>query len=285
MAVIVDGKKLASDIKEEVKIEVENLAKKYGKSPSLATILVGNNPASEIYINLKDKASKEVGINSMIYRFSETITEEELFKKILELNVNKDINGILVQMPLPKHINTEKIMEAINYKKDVDGFNPINSGRLMNNNETLASCTPKGVMEMLEKYGVQIEGSNVTIINHSPVVGKPLALMLLSRNATVTVCHIFTKNLKEHTLKADILISAVGKPNLITEDMVKENAVVVDVGISRVNGKILGDIDFENVKKRASFITPVPGGAGPMTVAMLLKNTVEAFKMQMEKQN
>ncbi|NCN64859.1 MAG: bifunctional methylenetetrahydrofolate dehydrogenase/methenyltetrahydrofolate cyclohydrolase FolD [Candidatus Altiarchaeum hamiconexum] len=280
MAAIIDGKKMASDIKEEIKTEVENLVKEYRKSPSLATILVGNNPASEIYVSLKYKACKESGINSLIYRFSDTLTEEELLKKISELNANKEINGILVQLPLPKHINTEMIMEAINYKKDVDGFNPVNSGRLMNNCETLAPCTPKGIILMLEKYNVEIEGSNVVIINHSSVVGKPLALMLLSRNATVTVCHIWTKNLKEHTLKADILISAVGKRDLITEDMVKENAVVIDVGISRVNGKISGDVDFKNVKKKASLITPVPGGVGPMTVAVLLKNTVEAFKMQ-----
>ncbi|PKP61181.1 MAG: bifunctional methylenetetrahydrofolate dehydrogenase/methenyltetrahydrofolate cyclohydrolase [Candidatus Altiarchaeales archaeon HGW-Altiarchaeales-1] len=283
MTTIIDGKKLGLEIKEEIKAEVENLKNLNYGIPSLATILVGNNPASEIYVHLKHKACEECGINSLIYRLPDTITGEELLEKISELNADKNTHGILVQMPLPNHINPAKIMDTIAYLKDVDGFNPVNSGKLMNNDEILAPCTPKGVIYMLEKYNVRIEGSNVVIINHSPIVGKPLALMLLSRNATVTVCHVFTKNLKEHTLRADILISAVGKPNLITEDMVKDGAVVVDVGISRINGKISGDVDFENVKDKSSLITPVPGGAGPMTVAMLLKNTVNAFKMQMKK--
>ncbi len=282
MVEIIDGKKLSAEIKEEVKAEVENLNKTLNIRPSLATIIVGNNPASEIYVNLKHKACEECGINSLIERFPETITEKELLEKIYELNNNKDINGILVQMPLPRHINPAKITDAIMPFKDVDGFNPVNSGKILNNDETLAPCTPKGVIYMLEKYNIKIEGREVVIINHSAVVGKPLALMLLNRNATVTVCHVFTKNLKEHTLKADILISAVGKPNLITEDMVKEGAIVIDVGISRSNNKVVGDVDFENVKNKASFITPVPGGAGPMTIAMLLKNTVNACKMQMK---
>lgn len=282
MAVIIDGKKLSAEIKEEVKKEVEDL-KKSGITPSLATILVGNDPASEIYVNLKHKACEECGINSSIERFSETITEKELLEKIYELNNNKDINGILVQMPLPKHINPARIMNAISPLKDVDGFNPVNSGRIINNDELLAPCTPKGIIYMLERYNIKIEGSEVVIINHSAVVGKPLALMLLNRNATVTVCHVFTKDLKEHTRKADILISAVGKPGLITNDMVKEKGVVIDVGISRINNKVVGDVDFEGVKDKASFITPVPGGVGPMTIAMLLKNTINACKMQIKK--
>jgi len=285
MFTLLDGKRLSAEIKEEVKAEIENLKNLSNdyESPSLATILVGDNPASEIYVNLKDKACKECRINSTIYKFPKTITEEELLKKIEQLNADKHTHGILVQMPLPEHINPTKIMNAISDIKDVDGFNPVNSGKLMNNDEILAPCTPKGVIYMLEKYNVNIKGSNVIVINHSPVVGKPLTLMLLNRNATVTVCHVFTKNLKEHTLGADILISAVGKPNLITEDMVKDGVVVVDVGISRIGGKISGDVDFENVKNKASLITPVPGGVGPMTVAMLLKNTVNAFKMQIKK--
>ncbi|CEG11417.1 Bifunctional protein FolD (Includes: Methylenetetrahydrofolate dehydrogenase; Methenyltetrahydrofolate cyclohydrolase) [groundwater metagenome] len=282
MVIIIDGKKLSTEIKEEIKTEVENLNKTLNIRPSLATIIIGNNPASEIYVNLKHKACEECGINSLTKRFPETITEKELLDKIYELNNNKDINGILVQMPLPMHINPAKIMSAILPFKDVDGFNPVNSGKITNNDETLAPCTPKGVIYMLEKYNIKIEGSEVVIINHSAVVGKPLALMFLNRNATVTLCHVFTKNLKEHTLKADILISAVGKPNLITEYMVKEGAIVIDVGISRSNNKVVGDVDFENVKNKASFITPVPGGAGPMTIAMLLKNTVNACKMQMK---
>jgi len=282
MTAIIDGKKLADEIKKEVKKEVENFEKIYKRKPLLATILVGNNPASEIYVNLKDKACKDVGINSEIYRFSDSITEKELVEEIFRLNNDENVNGILVQMPLPPHIKPERIMSAINPEKDVDGFNPVNAGKLMNKEETLAPCTPKGIIYMLEKYNIPVEGKDVTIINHSPVVGKPLCLMLLSRNATVTVCHVYTKNLKEKTINADILISAVGKPKLITEDMVKENAVVIDVGISRIDKKIFGDVDFENVKDKASFITPVPGGVGPMTVAMLLKNTVNAFKMQME---
>jgi len=282
MTAIIDGKKLADEIKKEVKKEVENFEKIYKRKPLLATILVGDNPASEIYVNLKDKACKDVGINSEIYRFSDSITEKELVEEIFRLNNDENVNGILVQMPLPPHIKPERIMSAINPEKDVDGFNPVNAGKLMNKEETLAPCTPKGIIYMLEKYNIPVEGKDVTIINHSPVVGKPLCLMLLSRNATVTVCHVYTKNLKEKTINADILISAVGKPKLITEDMVKENAVVIDVGISRIDKKIFGDVDFENVKDKASFITPVPGGVGPMTVAMLLKNTVNAFKMQME---
>jgi len=281
MTAIIDGKKLAEEIKKEVKKEVEDFEKIYKRKPLLATILVGNDPASEIYVNLKDKACKDVGINSKIYRFSDSITEKELVEEIFRLNNDENVNGILVQMPLPPHIKPERIMFAINPEKDVDGFNPVNAGKLMNKEETLAPCTPKGIIYMLEKYNIPVEGKDVTIINHSPVVGKPLCLMLLSRNATVTVCHVYTKNLKEKTVNADILISAVGKPKLITEDMVKENAVVIDVGISRIDKKIFGDVDFENVKDKASFITPVPGGVGPMTVAMLLKNTANAFKIQM----
>lgn len=287
---IIDGKKTALEIEEEVKEEVKILKEKFNKEINLATILVGKNPASEIYVNLKNKACERVGIKSEIIKFSEDIKQEELIEKIYELNNNPEINGILVQFPLPKHINQENIMKAISPKKDVDCFNPENIGNLMIANERISPCTPKGIIYLLEKYikkirdekkiDIKFQGANVTIINHSNVVGKPLSLMLLNRNSTVTVCHIFTKNLKENTLKADILITATGVPNLIREDMVKENAIIIDAGISRVDGKIKGDVDFENVKNKALLITPVPGGVGPMTVAMLLKNTIECFKLQ-----
>ncbi|MFN3527889.1 MAG: bifunctional 5,10-methylenetetrahydrofolate dehydrogenase/5,10-methenyltetrahydrofolate cyclohydrolase [Candidatus Altarchaeaceae archaeon] len=286
---IIDGKQTSLEIEEDVKKEVKILKEKFNKEINLATILVGKNPASEIYVNLKRKACERVGIKSKILKFEENIKEEELINEILKLNNDPEINGILVQFPLPKHINPINIMKTISPKKDVDCFNPENIGNLMIGDEKIAPCTPKGIIYLLEKYikkinekgiDIKIQGANVTIINHSNVIGKPLSLMLLNRNATVNVCHIFTKNLKENTLKADILITATGVPNLIKEDMIKNEAIVIDAGISKVNGKILGDVDFENVKKKALLITPVPGGVGPMTIAMLLKNTIECFKLQ-----
>lgn len=292
MSNIIDGKQTASEIEEEVKREINTLRKKFKTEINLATILVGNNPASEIYVNLKHKACERVGIKSSIIKLPETITEESLTDEIYKLNKNESINGILVQLPLPKHIHQEKIMQAIDEKKDVDCLNPKNIGNLMLGKETLVPCTPKGIIYLLEKYikiinseknmNIKFEGANVTIINHSNIVGKPLALMFLNRNSTVTVCHVYTKNLNENTLKADILVTATGVPNLIKEDMIKQNSIIIDAGIAKVNGKIVGDVDFENVKKKALLITPVPGGVGPMTVAMLLKNTVECFKLQID---
>jgi len=249
--------------------------------PKLAVILVGKDPASLSYISKKQQACSQTGIAWEQHDYEPTVTTDELIHKIEELNADPLIHGILVQLPLPKHIYTPNIIRAIDPKKDVDGFTAYNIGKMFLSTEfeNLAPCTPLGVIRMLEYYNVKIEGAEVVVVGHSNIVGKPLSLMLLNRNATVTTCHVYTKNLAEHTRRADILCVAVGKQNLITEDMVKEGAVVVDIGISRLpNGKICGDVDFKNVFKKASYITPVPGGAGPMTVACLMENTVKAAK-------
>lgn len=276
MSCIIDGNLMSSELKEKIKKEVSDLSS-YG-TPGLATILVGENPGSKIYVNLKHKSCVEVGINSILKKFPENAAEEDVIKCIRELNEDKSIHGILVQLPLPKHINEKKVMNLIKPEKDVDGFHPINMGNLMIGNEGLVPCTPKGVIYMLSENNIELKGKEVVIVNHSNVVGKPLAAMFLNRNSTVTVCHVYTKNLIEHTTKADILVVGVGIPNFIKEDMIKENAIVIDVGISRVEGKTVGDVDFEKVKNKASLITPVPGGVGPMTIAMLLTNTLTAFK-------
>jgi len=276
MSKIIDGNALSSELKEKIKKEISGL-KRYGV-PGLATILVGENPASKIYVNLKHKSCEEVGINSVLKKFPENTKEEDVVKCIKELNEDKNIHGILVQLPLPKHINEKRIMNLIKPEKDVDGFHPVNMGNLMIGNEGLVPCTPKGIIYMLSANNIELKGKDVVIVNHSNVVGKPLAAMFLNRNSTVTVCHVYTKNLTEYTIKADILVVGVGIPNFIKEDMVKENAIVIDVGINRVEGKTVGDVDFEKVKNKASLITPVPGGVGPMTIAMLLTNTLTAFK-------
>ena len=279
MAIIIDGKKLAEEIKEKIKKEVADLKKK-GAVPSLASIIIGNNPASKLYVKLKEKACNEVGIYSEKYSLDENTSEEEIIKLIHKLNKNPKINGILVQLPFPKCLNQENILEAIDPRKDVDGLTSTNLGNLLIGNEFLVPCTPKGVIRLLESINIEIEGKDVVIINHSNVVGKPLAMMFLNRNATVSVCHVKTKDLKKYTSKADILISGTGVKNLIKEDMVKENSIVIDVGISKEGNKIYGDVDFENVKNKVYAITPVPGGVGPMTIAMLLENTIKAAKIQ-----
>ncbi|WP_025209766.1 bifunctional methylenetetrahydrofolate dehydrogenase/methenyltetrahydrofolate cyclohydrolase FolD [Hippea sp. KM1] len=277
--VILDGKALSKKIKENIKEEVR-LLKEKGIIPGLAVILVGDNPASQVYVNMKTKACEEVGIYSINHRMPAEITEKELIDVIKMLNDNPMVHGILVQLPLPKHIREERIIEAIDYTKDVDGFHPYNMGRLARGNPLFSSCTPLGIMKMFEEYHIDLEGKDVVMVGAGNITGKPMALMLLNANATVEVCHIYTKDLKEKTRQADIVISAVGKPSLITEDMVKEGAIVIDVGISRVNGKVVGDVDFENVSKKASYITPVPGGVGPMTIAMLLYNTLLSVKLK-----
>ncbi len=277
--VLLDGKSLAKEIRNSIKEEVETL-KRRGIIPGLAFILVGDNPASQVYVNMKTKACEEVGIYSINHRMPKEINERELIDVIKMLNENPMVHGILVQLPLPDHINEEKIIEAIDYKKDVDGFHPYNMGRLARGNPLFSSCTPLGIMKLLEEYSLDVKGKDVVIVGAGNITGKPLALMLTNAGATVQICHIYTQNLKEKTMRADILISAVGKPGLISEDMVKKGAIVIDVGISRVNGKVVGDVDFANVSKKASHITPVPGGVGPMTIAMLLYNTLQSVKLR-----
>ena len=275
---ILDGKKLSDKIKEEVKNEVEILKEK-GLTPGLAVILVGNDPASQTYVRMKNNACKKTGIYSVVHEFPENISEKELLTTIDMINENPNIHGLLIQLPLPKHIDTTKILERVSPAKDVDGFHPYNMGRLVEGLDTFAPCTPLGVMELFREYNISVYGKDVCVVGASNIVGKPMWALLLNEMATVDICHIATKDLKEHTKRADIVIVGVGKVNLITEDMIKEGAIVVDIGINKLpNGKLTGDVDFENVSKKASFITPVPGGVGPMTIAMLLKNTVKAAK-------
>lgn len=275
-----DGKALAAKIRTELKQETSKMAEK-GIIPKLAVILVGDNPASKIYVKNKSKACVECGVE-----YEEVLLETEtqmadLLNIIDELNNREDINGILLQSPIPNGLNINKAFEKINYQKDVDGFNPINVGKLLIGEDTFISCTPYGIMRMLEEYNIQIEGKNVVVIGRSNIVGKPMAQCLLNKDATVTICHSKTQNIADITKNADILISAVGKLNMVKADMIKDGAVVVDVGMNRKeDGKLAGDIDFENVKRKASYITPVPGGVGPMTIAMLMTNVVKACKIQ-----
>lgn len=282
MAVIMDGKALAKEIRTGIKEEVENLNKK-NIFPKLAVIMVGEDPASKVYVRNKSKACNDVGIQYEEFLLDENISMEELLKVIENLNNRKDIHGILLQSPIPKPLDIYKAFETIDFRKDVDGFNPINIGRLTLNRQTFISCTPHGVMKLLEKYNIDLKGANVVILGRSNIVGKPLSQCLLNADATVTICHSKTKNIKEITKNADIVISAIGKPKFITEDMIKENAVVIDVGINRLETGLVGDVDFENVQNKASYITPVPGGVGPMTIAMLLNNVVIAAKYLEEK--
>lgn len=274
---LIDGKKIASEMREEMKVDVEKLTAK-GKKPGLCGILVGNNPASETYVNMKAKACDKIGMYVEINRKEDSITEEELLTLIEEKNKDEKIHGILVQLPLPKHIDSSKVLKAISPEKDVDGFHPMSVGRLVLNEPGFKSCTPYGIIKMLERENIEIEGKHAVIIGRSNIVGKPIALMLLHKNATVTICHSRTKNLAEMTKQADILIAAIGRKDFVTEGMVKEGAVVIDVGINRVDGKLYGDVAFDAVKGKTSYITPVPGGVGPMTITMLLYNTIESAK-------
>jgi len=282
MAVILDGRALSEKIRGQLKEEVKELKEKFGRAPALAVVLVGNDPASEIYVRNKIKACQKVGINSVDKRLPASITQEELNRVVKELNENPEIDGIIVQLPLPGHLSCREVINYISPEKDVDGFHPVNAGRCMLGlyDEGLMPCTPAGVMKFFEEYGIELRGRNAVMVGHSNIVGKPLASMLLNADATVSVCHIYTRDLASYTRNADILCVATGVPHLIKADMVKEGAVVIDIGISRLNGKIVGDVDFEAVKEKASAITPVPGGVGPMTITMLLYNTVKAFKMR-----
>lgn len=275
MTIILDGKSLRNKILSELKNKLD----KFEKKPTLVVILVGENPASKIYVNNKKKTAESLGINSIVINYPDNIEENILLTKIEELNKNSDITAILVQLPLPKHIDKSKIINAISPQKDVDGFTPYNFGRLFEGEEPFVyPCTPKGIIRLLDEYKIPLEGQHAVIVGRSNIVGKPLSQMLLNRNATVTICHSRTKNLAEITKTADILISAVGG-KIIGKNMLKSNCVVVDVGIFKdENGKTRGDIDFENVAPVASYISPVPGGVGPMTIAMLMSNTVELFE-------
>lgn len=280
MAVILDGKAVSAKVKEEVKAEVEAL-KKQGVSVGLAVIIVGNNPASRTYVNNKKKACEAAGIVSEEYALPEETTQEELLALVRELNQKDSINGILCQLPLPKQLDEEAVIAAISEKKDVDAFSAVNVGHIMIGDYSFLPCTPAGIMEILRHYNIDVAGKECVVIGRSNIVGKPMAMLLLHQNGTVTICHSKTKNLKDVTSRADILVAAVGIPHFVTADMVKEGAVVIDVGMDRdKNGKLCGDVDFAAVEPKASYITPVPGGVGPMTIATLLKNTVTAAKQQ-----
>lgn len=275
---IIDGKELASKIRLRLKEEVSELIKQ-GVKPKLAVIMVGNDKASTVYVRNKSKACEEIGIEFEEFLLDENTTQNELLNIIYDLNKRNDIHGILLQSPIPEELDIREAFNAIDYRKDVDGFNPINVGKLCIGEDSFVSCTPSGVIRMLEEYNIDIEGKRAVIIGRSNIVGKPLIQCLLNKNATVTVCHSKTQNLKEITKEADILIAAIGKPKFVKEDMVKNGAVVIDVGINRnEEGKLVGDVDFENVSKKASYITPVPGGVGPMTVAMLMENVIKSAK-------
>lgn len=280
MAKIIDGKAVSQFVKDEVKKEVSALGEK-GVSVGLAVIIVGNDPASRTYVNNKKKACEATGIISEEYALPEETTMDELLALIKELNAKKSINGILCQLPLPKHLDEKAVIENIDPIKDVDAFHAVNTGHIMIGDYSFLPCTPAGIMEMLKYYNIEIEGKECVVIGRSNIVGKPMAMLLLQKNGTVTVCHSRTKNLKEVTYRADILVAAVGIPYFVTADMVKDGAVVIDVGMDRnKEGKLCGDVDFAEVEKKASYITPVPGGVGPMTIATLMKNTVTAAKIQ-----
>ncbi len=278
---LLDGKALSNKIKDEVKVEVEELIKEKSVTPGLAVILVGNDAASATYVASKAKSCKNAGIYSVVHEMPDTITQDELLETIKRMNENPSLDGILVQLPLPKHIDTTIVLEAIDPLKDVDGFHPYNVGKLVSDLDTFLPATPFGVMRMFEEYNIEIKGKNVCIIGSSDIVGKPMAALLINAKATVTVCNSSTKDLASHTKAADIVVIAVGVPHLLKGEMLKEGAVVIDVGINRLDtGKLTGDADFEDCKDKCSHITPVPGGVGPMTIGMLLKNTVKAARLR-----
>lgn len=285
MATIIDGKSLAKKTRENLKIECDKL-KLEGITPKLAVIMVGDNPASKVYVRNKSRACSDVGIEYKEYLLPEETTQEGLINLIKNLNQDKEINGILLQSPLPRHLDINEAFKAITYMKDVDGFTPSSVGKLCIGEDTFISCTPYGVMKMFEEYNIDLTGKDVVILGRSNIVGKPLIQCCLQKNATVTVCHSKTKNLEEHTKRADIVISAIGQSNFVKADMIKDGAVVIDVGINRdENGKLTGDVDFEGVEKKVSYITPVPGGVGPMTIAMLMNNVIKATKEQQKEKS
>ena len=277
MATIIDGKKTSADIKAEIANETAEFIKSTGVTPGLAVVIVGNDPASEVYVRNKCKACEAVGFHSEKYELSGDSTEEELIALIDKLNDDKNIHGILVQLPLPKAMDVEKVLLRIKPEKDVDAFHPYNTGKIMQGKYDFLPCTPAGVMELLARYNIEIKGKDCVVVGRSDIVGKPMAMLLLHKDGTVTICHSKTKDLAEVCRRADIIIAAVGRANFVTADMVKEGAVVIDVGINRLpDGKLCGDVAFDEVEKKASAITPVPGGVGPMTIAMLMRNTLTA---------
>ncbi len=283
MAQIISGKEVALKVRERIKNEVEELLTKTGKRPGLAVIIVGEDPASQVYVRNKAKGCEEVGFHSEVYRLPEQTEMSELLSLIDKLNNDENIHGILCQLPLPKHLDETEVILAIDPNKDVDAFHPVNTGKIMIGNYSFLPCTPAGVMELIASTGVDISGKECVVVGRSNIVGKPQAMLLLQKNGTVTICHSRTKNLAETTKRADILVVAVGRPNFITGDMIKEGAIVVDVGINRMDdGKLVGDVHFESAEKVASYITPVPGGVGPMTITMLLQNTLTAAKQQIK---
>lgn len=275
---LIDGKDVANKCKDEIRKKIERLE----KTPSLAVIRIGEDEASKIYVRLKNKMCEELGINFVEHHLNENTTQEELISLINNLNEDENINAILLQSPIPYHLNILEAFKAIAPEKDVDGFSPINVGKLVQNQECFAPCTPVGVMRMLKEYGIEVAGKHAVVIGRSNIVGRPMAELLLNANATITICHSKTENLAEIVKTADILVVAIGKPKFITADMIKEGAVVVDVGINRIpdSKKIVGDVDFDNVKDRCSYITPVPGGVGPMTIMTLMENVIRAYEMQ-----
>ena len=276
-AIMIDGRKVAADWKEKIRIQTEGLIGK-GVVPHLAVVLVGENPASQVYVRNKENACIKAGIRSSVIRLEETCSQQELESVVTGLNEDRSVHGILVQLPLPKHLDEARVLALIDPDKDVDGFHAMNSGKLMNGQKSFVPCTPLGVMKLLEAYQIPVEGKHAVVIGRSNIVGKPMAMLLLAQNATVTICHSRTANLADITRQADILVAAVGRANFVTADMVKPGAVVIDVGINRVDGKIVGDVDAQQVGEAAAYLTPVPGGVGQMTIAMLLSNTLEAVR-------
>ena len=276
---ILDGKKTSSQIKEEIKEELKGIKEKVGKVPGLAIVLVGENPASKIYVNSKIKGCAELGFESFAHYLPENVTEEELLNVIRELNEDEKVDGILVQLPLPKHIDEKKVVDTIAFSKDVDGFKPENMGLLfLGDKNSIKPCTPSGIVELFKRYELEVEGKDVVIIGRSNIVGKPMAGFFINEGATVTICNSKTKNLAEKLKEADIIVAAMGVAKFVKADMVKDGAIIIDVGINRTEEGLFGDVDFENVAPKCKWITPVPGGVGPMTVAMLFKNTLSAFK-------
>ena len=284
MANIIDGKRISAEVRAELKAETEAFAAKTGVRPGLAVIIVGSDPASQVYVRNKRRACEEVGYYSEAYELPESTTQEELNALVDQLNADDKIHGILCQLPLPRHLDENEVILRIDPKKDVDAFHPVNVGRIMIGDYAYLPCTPAGVMVLLQRSGIEIAGKECVVVGRSNIVGKPQAMLLLHANGTVTVCHSRTKNLAEVCRRADILVAAIGKADFFTGDMVKEGAVVIDVGMNRrADGKLTGDVDFESVAPKASYITPVPGGVGPMTITMLMKNTLTAAKMAVEK--
>jgi methylenetetrahydrofolate dehydrogenase (NADP+) / methenyltetrahydrofolate cyclohydrolase len=285
MATIIDGKTVAKDVQNQIKQEVDGLERRWGLVPAMAVVLVGDDPASHIYVRNKEKACKEAGIKSFEHFLPATISEKELLALVHQLNKDKHVHGILVQLPLPPHIRAERVLEAIAPQKDIDGFHPVNLGMLALGGDGFRPCTPMGIMRLLEAVRCDPKGKNAVIVGRSNIVGKPVALMLLEKHATVTICHSRTLNLREEVGRADILVVAIGKAGLVRGDWVKPGAVVIDVGVNRLpNGKLSGDVEFETAKDRASAITPVPGGVGPMTICMLLFNTLKAAKDSLQRE-